>query len=102
MAPNNSNDIIEVVGMVDYRFEDNPAAEEATLAICTVVIGGHFTIKNMRVVRTSGGLRVKFPTLTLPDADGEMHDVKIFQPATQRGRRAVVQAVMDAFNAEKK
>lgn len=99
MAQN--NEIIEVVGIVDYRFDDDPAAEEATLALCSVVIGGHFTCKNIRVVRTKDkGIRVRFPTLSLPDEDGQMQNIKIFQPATQRANSALIKAVMDAYNAK--
>lgn len=95
---NNNTTFLEVVAKVDHLFDANDIdwnRPGATVALCSVVIGGHFLCTDIRIVRARNGE----VSIVVPHCEVNGKKIEYFRAVTEEGRQAFRKAVMKAFAA---
>lgn len=95
---NNTTSFLEVVAKVDHLFDAKDAdwnRPGTTVALCSVVIGGHFLCTDIRIVRAPNGN----VSIVVPHCEVNGKKIEYFRAVTEEGRQAFRKAVMKAFTA---
>ena len=74
-------------------FDDDTALK----AVCSVTLNNEFVVHNVKVIKTRNGVFTTMPYETHKDADGKELHRDVFHPITSDARKAMENAVLDAY-----
>jgi len=75
--------------------------ETALKAVCSVTMDDRFVVHGVKVITTKKGSFITMPFETRKDSEGNEVRKDVFHPITSEARKAMEEAVLAAYEAEK-